>query len=150
MADPKALNWILSTNFNSFPRPQSSQNISANLIGKGLVYHFGDVHRRQRKVIGSAFLPIHLKKLTPVFWKKSLELVKVLEEDEDLKGKYEGKVVEVQVSCMEFCGHNVSLHRMKLPFDFGIELLFLLSVSETHWSLYSRHHWSRRFRILFQ
>lgn len=116
MADPKALNWILSTNFNSFPRPQSSQNISANLIGKGLVYHFGDVHRRQRKVIGSAFLPIHLKRLTPVFWKKSLELVKILEEDEDLKDKYEGKVVEVQVSCIDFCKHIVSVTQSKAAF----------------------------------
>lgn len=99
VADPKALSWILSSNAYRFEPSSVSMRVIKNLLGNGLVAAQNDVHMRQRKAIGPAFHPKNLKLLTPVFFKYSKKMLKCLEDDTELKDKYEagnGKVVDIE------------------------------------------------------
>lgn len=99
IADPKALNWILGSNAYKYESSPASIRFIKNLLGNGLVAAQGDVHKRQRKAIGPAFVPNNLKLLTPAFFKCANKLLERLEADTGLEEKYEaqsGKVIDIQ------------------------------------------------------
>ncbi|KAK0229312.1 cytochrome P450 [Armillaria nabsnona] len=85
VSDPAALGYILSSypSGNRFPKTKDSIFLIDLLLGKGLVSVEGKVHRRQRKIINSAFSHSQLQKLQLRFQDCSDKLVSVIKNSLD-------------------------------------------------------------------
>lgn len=70
---PQALAEILVTKSDDFVKPQTMRNGIGRILGFGLLFAEGDVHKAQRKKLMPAFASRHIKELYPVFWEKSRE-----------------------------------------------------------------------------
>ncbi|KAI6094804.1 cytochrome P450 [Pisolithus croceorrhizus] len=55
VADPKALSRILSSASQHFPKVPERRILTFMLLGKGIIWAEGDVHRRQRKILNPGF-----------------------------------------------------------------------------------------------
>ncbi|KAJ7852690.1 cytochrome P450 [Mycena olivaceomarginata] len=71
--DTKALNHFL-TNHNIYQRPPHSRYLLSLIVGPGVLVTEGEVHKRQRKVMGPAFGVPQLRELTSIFFAKSAEV----------------------------------------------------------------------------
>ncbi|KAI0028886.1 cytochrome P450 [Vararia minispora EC-137] len=71
--DTTALHHVFS-NWQTFVRPEEMQRSFGALFGKGLLFAVGEQHRRQRRVINSAFGPMQVRAFTEVFVQKANEL----------------------------------------------------------------------------
>ncbi|KIK04023.1 hypothetical protein K443DRAFT_676331 [Laccaria amethystina LaAM-08-1] len=71
--DPKALNHILM-NHNDYQKPEASRHGLTSIMGAGVLVVEGDKHRQQRKIMNPAFGPAHVRELTEIFVKKSIQL----------------------------------------------------------------------------
>ncbi|PBK85490.1 cytochrome P450 [Armillaria gallica] len=85
VSDPAALGYILSSypSGNRFPKTKDSTFLIDLLLGKGLVSVEGEVHRRQRKIINSAFSHSQLQKLQLRFQDGGDKLVSVIKDSLD-------------------------------------------------------------------
>ncbi|KAI6124692.1 cytochrome P450 [Pisolithus croceorrhizus] len=55
VSDPKALSRILSSASQHFPKVPERRILTFMLLGKGLIWAEGDVHKRQRKILNPGF-----------------------------------------------------------------------------------------------
>ncbi|PBK70225.1 PAH-inducible cytochrome P450 monooxygenase PC-PAH 1 [Armillaria solidipes] len=85
VSDPAALGYILSSSSsgNCFPKTKDSTFFIDLLLGQGLVAVEGETHRRQRKIINSAFSHSQLQKLQLRFQDSSDKLVSVIKDSLD-------------------------------------------------------------------
>lgn len=82
LASPKALAEVLSHKNYEFQRPQFLLRGIMKILGVGLLLSEGDDHKHQRKGLTPAFAFRHIKDLYPIFWSKSREMVKTIEQVE--------------------------------------------------------------------
>ncbi|KAJ6256194.1 Cytochrome P450 monooxygenase FUM15 [Drechslerella dactyloides] len=75
---PKVLAEVLTSKSYTFVKPRLFQFALARLLGNGLLMAEGDEHKRQRKILTPAFHPRHLRSLFPLFWSKSVEMVRLV------------------------------------------------------------------------
>ncbi|KAJ5129531.1 uncharacterized protein N7515_005570 [Penicillium bovifimosum] len=80
---PKALGELLVTKVYDFEKPVLIRQSLRRIVGDGILLAEGDEHKIQRKNLMPAFAYRHIKNLYPVFWAKSAEMVKMIEEDLD-------------------------------------------------------------------
>lgn len=74
VSDPKALQYIIHTSGYSFPKWPERTEISRVLMGRGLLWADGEIHRRQRKVMLPGFGAPESKAFVPIFRKVGAEL----------------------------------------------------------------------------
>ncbi|KAJ5940072.1 hypothetical protein N7516_000240 [Penicillium verrucosum] len=78
---PKALGEVLVTNAYDFEKPELVRQALLRITGDGILLAEGEEHKTQRKNLLPAFAYRHVKNLYPVFWDKSIEMVKMIEKD---------------------------------------------------------------------
>ncbi|GAA5887361.1 hypothetical protein JCM6882_002506 [Rhodosporidiobolus microsporus] len=74
ITDPAALNYVLNSNVDNYPKPPVLLADIHMLLGGGLAEADGDYHRRQRRLMAPAFTPGPLKAWVPMFFDLSYEL----------------------------------------------------------------------------
>ncbi|KAK5083922.1 hypothetical protein LTR05_006429 [Lithohypha guttulata] len=94
LTKPKALSEVLNTKNYEFQRPGLLLRGIKAILGEGLLLAEGDDHKFQRKGLAPAFAFRHIKELYPIFWSKSREMVKAMEEVE-LSGEKPSEAVEI-------------------------------------------------------
>ena len=67
VTDPKALQHIYNTNYFNFEKQHVRQERLGIVIGRGLVWAEGEVHRRMRKIANPAFGIAEAKTYIPWF-----------------------------------------------------------------------------------
>ncbi|PWY78343.1 cytochrome P450 monooxygenase [Aspergillus heteromorphus CBS 117.55] len=78
----KALSEILVQKAYEFEKPLLVRRALGRVTGEhGVLLVEGAEHKRQRKSLMPAFAYRHIKNLYPVFWSKSIEMVKLIEQD---------------------------------------------------------------------
>ncbi|KAK9324057.1 cytochrome P450 [Lipomyces orientalis] len=75
---PRALLEILQTQSYTFIKPPFIARSLNGVLGNGILFSEGDVHKHQRKLLMPAFAYSHVKSLAPIFLEESARLVKVL------------------------------------------------------------------------
>ncbi|KAL4932836.1 cytochrome P450 [Aspergillus undulatus] len=82
VASPKALSELLVQNVYDYIKPEQMRRSLARITGDhGVLLAEGLEHKRHRKNLMPAFSYRHIKDLYPVFWTKSVEMVKCIEKD---------------------------------------------------------------------
>ncbi|KAI0706023.1 cytochrome P450, partial [Cerioporus squamosus] len=66
--DPKALHSIFVADIEHFPKELAPINALRFLLGPGMLGSEGLQHRRQRKLLNSAFSQAHLRDMTPILY----------------------------------------------------------------------------------
>ncbi|KAF5385861.1 hypothetical protein D9615_002355 [Tricholomella constricta] len=74
ISDPKALQYIFHTSGYGFLKWPERTEISRVLMGRGLLWADGDIHRRQRKVMLPGFGAPESRAFIPIFQKVGAEL----------------------------------------------------------------------------
>lgn len=74
ISDPKALQYIIHTSGYAFPKWPERTEISRVLMGRGLLWADGDIHKRQRKVMLPGFGVPESKSFVPIFRRVAGEL----------------------------------------------------------------------------
>ncbi|PBK71908.1 cytochrome P450 [Armillaria solidipes] len=90
VADPKALQYIFHSSGYRFPKTRDARRIMNAFVGQGVATVEGNVHQRQRKILGPAFAASQLRLFLNVFQASALKLTEKTYE-------YAGKGKEVNV-----------------------------------------------------
>ncbi|KAK0455346.1 cytochrome P450 [Desarmillaria tabescens] len=80
IADPKALQYIFHSSGYRFPKTQDSYHALQAFMGQGLVSVDGEIHRRQRKILGPAFATSQLRLFLTVFQTSAVKLTEKISE----------------------------------------------------------------------
>ncbi|SJL05138.1 uncharacterized protein ARMOST_08511 [Armillaria ostoyae] len=80
VADPKALQYIFHSSGYRFPKTRDSFRILQAFMGQGLVSVGGEIHRRQRKILGPAFAASQLRLFLTVFQASAVKLTEQINE----------------------------------------------------------------------
>jgi cytochrome P450 len=80
-----------------FEKPHVFTATAAKVLGDGILFAEGDVHKQQRKSLNPAFGFRHIKGLYPMFWDRSLRLIKALEEQGEHTDSDSDKYITVEV-----------------------------------------------------
>ncbi|KAK9239958.1 cytochrome P450 [Lipomyces kononenkoae] len=75
----QALQEVLQTKSYSFIKPPFLTRSLVSVLGNGILFAEGDVHRHQRKLLMPAFKTSHVNRLVPIFLEESSRLQKLLE-----------------------------------------------------------------------
>ncbi|KAJ5941769.1 cytochrome P450 monooxygenase [Penicillium verrucosum] len=90
-----ALREILVNKAYDFAKPRTIQQFLYPIVGHGLLLAEGEEHKVQRKSLMPAFSYRHIKDLYPIFWAKSSEMVKRIEQDLQHRGPAEDNTIQV-------------------------------------------------------
>ncbi|GAA5983125.1 hypothetical protein JCM11641_004921 [Rhodosporidiobolus odoratus] len=74
LTDPVALNYVLNSHVDEYPKPAVLLENVHMLLGKSVGWADGDAHRRQRRLMAPAFTPGPLKAWVPMFFNMTYEL----------------------------------------------------------------------------
>ncbi|CAI7634964.1 unnamed protein product [Penicillium glandicola] len=81
LTSTKSLAELLVTKVYDFEKPELVRQSLRRITGDGILLAEGDEHKAQRKNLMPAFAYRQIKNLYPIFWDKSVEMVKMIEED---------------------------------------------------------------------
>ncbi|KAJ9259222.1 hypothetical protein DTO195F2_5039 [Paecilomyces variotii] len=91
-----ALREVLVNKAYDFAKPRIIQQFLYPIVGHGLLLAEGEEHKVQRKSLMPAFSYRHIKDLYPIFWTKSIEMVKGIEQDLQHRGSNEDNTIQVR------------------------------------------------------
>ncbi|BGP14403.1 hypothetical protein JCM10213_004526 [Rhodosporidiobolus nylandii] len=74
LTDTTALNYVLNSHVDEYPKPPVLLENVHMLLGKSVGWADGDAHRRQRRLMAPAFTPGPLKAWVPMFFNMTYEL----------------------------------------------------------------------------
>ena len=94
VADDEAINHMCIKNPYNFPKPDYARQWMVRVLGEGVLLAEGDAHKQQRKALSPGFSTQSIRVLTPIFWRKSLLLSKLWEQDM-LAQKTRTKTIEI-------------------------------------------------------
>ncbi|KAK0229231.1 cytochrome P450, partial [Armillaria nabsnona] len=80
VADPKALQYIFHSSGYRFPKTRDSFRTLQAFMGQGLVSVGGEIHQRQRKILGPAFAASQLRLFLTVFQASAVKLTEQINE----------------------------------------------------------------------
>ncbi|KAK0455344.1 cytochrome P450 [Desarmillaria tabescens] len=80
VVDPKALQYIFHSSGYRFPKTQDVYHSLHAFMGQGLVSVDGEIHRRQRKILGPAFATSQLRLFLTVFQTSAVKLTEKISE----------------------------------------------------------------------
>ena len=78
VCSPKALAEVLVSNNYAFEKPSQIRHSIGRILGYGILFTEGDVHKLQRRNLTPAFAFRHIKDLYPVFWKKARQVTQAM------------------------------------------------------------------------
>ncbi|CAG8736289.1 11016_t:CDS:2, partial [Rhizophagus irregularis] len=81
VADPKIIQEITLSKSYDFIKPYSNNKPAIALLGKGLVFAEGDVHKRQRKMMNPAFSHSNIKGMVPDFIRVTNTLIDLIKKE---------------------------------------------------------------------
>ncbi|KAL3250848.1 hypothetical protein ABHI18_010978 [Aspergillus niger] len=94
--NPKVLSELLVQKVYDFEKPKIVRQSLGRITGEhGVLLVEGAEHKQQRKLLMPAFSYRHIKNLYPVFWSKSIEMVKLIEADLQRRANPADKVIRV-------------------------------------------------------
>lgn len=85
-----ALNEALVRRPYDFEWPEGDSNFLQRILGHGLITAEGQVHKQQRKQMAQSFAVKYIKGLYPLFWEKSMDLVKGIARELSQNSKRDG------------------------------------------------------------
>ncbi|KAK9463619.1 cytochrome P450 [Lipomyces oligophaga] len=85
LCTPAAAQSVLMTHAYSFVKPGLTHSLLDFMLGEGLLNAEGEVHKRQRKLVGPAFSFGHIKELVPTFQNVVFRLVQTMAESIELE-----------------------------------------------------------------
>ncbi|KAJ4494835.1 cytochrome P450 [Lentinula edodes] len=94
LADPKALHYVTVTSGYRFPKPQDVRQITAFLMGRGVLNAEGVIHNRQRKALNPAFSAKQLRQFLGLFQRSTGRLVEKWQQELGNSAS-EGSVINV-------------------------------------------------------
>ena len=94
---PAAIADVLVHRCYDFQKPYVLRTTGGKVLGDGILFSEGDVHKQQRKSLNPAFGFRHIKELYPMFWDRSLRLIKALEEQGEHTDSDSDKYITVEV-----------------------------------------------------
>jgi hypothetical protein len=121
---PAAIADVLVHKCYDFEKPAIFKRTAVKILGNGILFAEGDVHKQQRKILNPAFGFRHTKELFPMFWDQSLRLMKALEEQGEQTETTTDNYVTVEVnawaskatlSIIEEAAMGVDLHSIEDP-----------------------------------
>ncbi|KAK0493367.1 cytochrome P450 [Armillaria luteobubalina] len=80
VSDPKALQYIFHSSGYRFPKTRDSYRTLQAFMGQGLVSVGGQIHQRQRKILGPAFAASQLRLFLNVFQASAVKLTEQINE----------------------------------------------------------------------
>ncbi|KAK0455291.1 cytochrome P450 [Desarmillaria tabescens] len=80
VADPKALQYIFHSSGYRFPKTRDTYRINEALTGRGIVTAEGNIHQRQRRILGPAFTASQLRLFLTVFQASAMKLTEKINE----------------------------------------------------------------------
>ncbi|ETI19320.1 hypothetical protein G647_09152 [Cladophialophora carrionii CBS 160.54] len=81
VTNPKGLAEVLTTKSYEFVKPDLVSAGIGRILGVGVLLAEGEDHKMQRKNLLPAFHFRHIKELYPIFWAKSTEMVRAIQEE---------------------------------------------------------------------
>ncbi|EXJ53876.1 hypothetical protein A1O7_09212 [Cladophialophora yegresii CBS 114405] len=81
VTNPKGLAEVLTTKSYEFVKPDLLRAGIGRVLGVGVLLAEGDNHKTQRKNLSPAFHFRHVKELYPIFWAKSQEMVRAIQQE---------------------------------------------------------------------
>jgi cytochrome P450 len=78
ISDKRALRHIMTEHAYEYPKPDDSRRELAFVVGDGLLSSEGDVHRKQKRILGPVFSAYRTDRLGPLFLSLSARFAKVL------------------------------------------------------------------------
>lgn len=94
---PAALSEIFVKSSYQFEKPDFIRDFLAFIIGWALLTTEGDEHKKQRRNMLPAFSFRHIKDLYPLFWEKSVEVVRAMTDDVNKNKRADG-IADMEVS----------------------------------------------------
>ncbi|KAL4882679.1 cytochrome P450 [Aspergillus karnatakaensis] len=88
----KGIADVLLNNTYAYTKQPNERDVIRRFLGEGLTISEGEVHRIQRKIIGSVYTKSVVRGFYDIFWQKGIELVRCLECDLGNEGE---TVVEI-------------------------------------------------------
>ncbi|KAK0187587.1 cytochrome P450 [Armillaria mellea] len=80
VSDPKALQYIFHSSGYRFPKTRDVTRSAKALAGEGLLAAEGDIHQRQRRILGPAFMASQLRLFLTVFQASAMKLTDKINE----------------------------------------------------------------------
>ncbi|KAK0227612.1 cytochrome P450 [Armillaria fumosa] len=80
VADPKALQYIFHSSGYRFPKTRDSFRALQAFMGQGLVSVDGEIHQRQRRILGPAFAASQLRLFLTIFQASAVKLTEKINE----------------------------------------------------------------------
>ncbi|KAK0455290.1 cytochrome P450 [Desarmillaria tabescens] len=80
VADPKALQYIFHSSGYRFPKTRDAYRFNEAFLGQGVVTVGGNIHQRQRKILGPAFAASQLRLFLTVFQASAMKLTEMINE----------------------------------------------------------------------
>lgn len=80
LTSPEALAEVLVRKPYDFEKPPEIRRFTRRILGRGLLTAEGDIHQAQRKKVMPNFTLRQTKIWAPIFWTKSVEMVKAIKE----------------------------------------------------------------------
>ncbi|KAJ5662105.1 Cytochrome monooxygenase FUM15 [Penicillium maclennaniae] len=96
LTSPKALSELLVTKNYDFEKPLTVRQSLRRVVGDGILLAEGDEHKLQRKNLMPAFAYRHIKDLYPVFWAKSAEMVRRIQQDIESRDSTADNTIQVR------------------------------------------------------
>ncbi|KAK0229262.1 cytochrome P450 [Armillaria nabsnona] len=83
VADPKALQYIFHSSGYRFPKTRDVNRVNGAATGQGLIFATGEIHQRQRRILGPAFTASQLRLFLNVFQASAVKLTEQINERVD-------------------------------------------------------------------
>ncbi|KAK0227670.1 cytochrome P450 [Armillaria fumosa] len=112
VADPKALQYIFHSSGYRFPKSRDARRIIDAFVGQGVAAVEGNIHRRQRRILGPAFAASQLRLFLDVFQASALKLT---EKTNEYVG--EGKEVNVLQLTSKIALDIIGITSFRYKFD---------------------------------
>ncbi|XP_074643377.1 uncharacterized protein LOC141900394 isoform X2 [Tubulanus polymorphus] len=116
VSDPDIMKYIMVTNQKNFEK-STEIGLLSFVLRNGLVTSNGDVHRQHRKLANPAFTIKSIKKMMPIFKKKSVELVDLWTSKMDKKIDGDKCIVPVFEDLMRMTLDVIGLCAFSYNFD---------------------------------
>ncbi|PBK92304.1 hypothetical protein ARMGADRAFT_931323, partial [Armillaria gallica] len=77
VADPKALQYIFHSSGYRFPKTRDVNRINGAATGRGLIFATGQIHQRQRRILGPTFTASQLRLFLTIFQASAVKVRQV-------------------------------------------------------------------------
>ncbi|KAK0227600.1 cytochrome P450 [Armillaria fumosa] len=104
ISDPKALQYIFHTSGYRYPKSPEEDRFTGIMLGPGVGTVAGEIHQRQRKILGPAFSTSQLRQFLVVFQSAASKLVEKMKDSAQTSGKVLDVYEWITKTSLDFIG----------------------------------------------